>query len=80
MNEEEKSKHMIQIQYRAGGIWDNYHRALWHLDSPCVVVFTLQKFNTALPSLEVEVEKSLKSCIVYKITCPRFVSCYVGQT
>ena len=31
-----------------GGILDNYHGALWHLDSPYVVVFTLRKFNTAL--------------------------------
>ena len=79
MNEEEKPKHMVRIQYR-GKISDDYRGALRHLDAPCVVVFTLRKLKTTLPSLKVEVDKALKSRIVYKISCPRCASCYVGQT
>ena len=36
--------------------------------------------STNLPSLESLVDKSLKSDIVYKITCARCSFCYVGQT
>ena len=33
-----------------------------------------------MPSLKVDVEKALKSRIVYQLTCPRCQACYVGQT
>ena len=70
---------MIRIQYR-GKLSDDYSRTLRDLNAPCTVVFTLRKMKTTLPSLKVEVEKALKSRIVYKISCPRCASCYVGQT
>ena len=50
------------------------------LKPPCRVIFTLKKLKTVLPSLKSSVDKSLKSGVVYKITCPRCNSCYVGQT
>ena len=47
---------------------------------PCKVVHTLRKVKSVLVSLKTPVEKALKSGVVYKITCPRCNSCYVGQT
>ena len=71
---------MVRIQYR-GKIWNDYRGELLHLDAPFVAVFTLRKLKTTLPLLKVEVDKALKSCIVYKISCPpRCASCYFGQT
>ena len=42
--------------------------------------FNAEKLKSVLPSIKSSVDKSLKSGIVYKITCPRCSSCYVGQT
>ena len=65
-NNEEKPKHMVRIQYR-GKISDDYRKALRHLDASCVVVLTLRILKTTLPSMNVEVEKALKSRVVYKL-------------
>ena len=70
---------VLIIQYR-GKILDDYRGTLHHLDVPCMVVFTLRKLKTKLPSLKVEVDKALISRIVCKISCPRCASCYVSQT
>ena len=51
----------------------------FNTDGPCVVVFTLWKLKTILPSMKVEVDKALKYCIVYKISCPQCALCYVGN-
>ena len=45
-----------------------------------LTVMTLRKLKTVLPSLKPPVEKLLKSGIVYNLTCPRCLACYVGQT
>ena len=47
---------------------------------PCVIVMTLRKLKTVLPSIKPPVEKLMKSGVVYNLTCPRCSACYVGQT
>ena len=45
-----------------------------------MIVSTLRKVKTILPSLKPPVDKAFKSNVVYQIMCPRCQSCYVGQT
>ena len=67
------------IQYR-GKCTEEYARALHKIMAPCVMVMTLRKLKTILPSLKPPVEKLMKSGVVYNLTCPRCSACYVGQT
>ena len=69
----------LLIQYR-GKCTDDYARALYKIGAPCVVVMTLRKLKTVLPSLKPSVEKALKSGVVYQLSCTRCSACYVGQT
>ena len=41
---------------------------------------TLRKLKTVTPALKPSVEMLMKSKVVYKITCPGCIACYVGQT
>ena len=77
--EQEPETRMIFIQYR-GRVTDKFENALKRLKAPCKFIATLKKTKTCLPSLKQPVEKSLKSRVVYHISCPRCPSCYVGQT
>ena len=72
-------KIMLMIQYR-GKCTEDFARAMHKISAPCIMVMTLRKLKTVLPSLKPAVEKMLKSGVVYKITCPRCSACYVGQT
>ena len=72
-------KHKLFVQYR-GKCTEDYARALHRAGAPCTVVMTLRKLKTLLPSLKPPVEKVLRSGVVYKLSCPRCQSCYVGQT
>ena len=72
-------KRMIFIQYR-GKCTEDYARALHKIGAPCIVVMTLRKLKTVMPSLKTPVEKRLRSRIVYKMNCPRCDACYVGCT
>ena len=72
-------KHKLFVQYR-GKCTEDYARALHRANAPCTVVMTLRKLKTMLPSLKQPVEKTLRSGVVYKLSCPRCQSCYVGQT
>lgn len=72
-------KKLLFVQYR-GKCTEDYARALHRLKAPCTIVSTLRKLKTVLPSLKTPVEKPLRSGVVYKITCPRCQSCYVGAT
>ena len=72
-------KHLLFVQYR-GKCTEGYARALHRAKAPCTVVMTLRKLKTVLPLLKTPVEKALKSGVVYKLSCPRCRSCYVGQT
>ena len=78
-NIENKDKFLFFVQYR-GKCTEEYARSLHKLNAPCRIVMTLRKLKTVLPSLKPPVEKIMRSNVVYKITCPRCQSCYVGQT
>ena len=73
------SKHLIKIQFR-GTITDHYVKALYDAQAPVMPVITLRKLRTFVSPLKVRVPDEIASRIVYKITCPRCKSCYVGQT
>ena len=72
-------KHLLFVQYR-GKATEDYARAIHRANAPCTVVMTLRKLKTVLPSLKTPVEKAWRSGVVYKLSCPRCRSCYVGQT
>ena len=71
-------KYPLINQYR-GKCTEDYARALHRYNAPCIIM-TLRKLKTVLPSLKPPVEKIFKSGIVYKLTCPSCLVCYVGQT
>ena len=70
---------IVKIGYR-GKCSDDFARALHKINAPCNVIMTLRKLKTVLPSLKPQVEKTLKSCVIYKFDCPSCSACYVGQT
>ena len=78
-NIDKKEMFRFFVQYR-GKCTDHFSRALHKLGAPCVVVKTLRKLKTVMPSLKTPVVKEFKSCVVYQITCPSCQACYVGQT
>ena len=69
----------IMVQYR-GKCTESFARALHKVNAPCVVVMTLRKLKTVLPSLKPAVEKMIRSGVVYELCCSRCTACYVGQT
>jgi len=77
--EPEEEKKLIFIQYR-GKVTEKFESALRRMEAPCKVISTINKVKSCLPSLKQPIEKSLKSSLVYEISCPRCASCYVGQT
>ena len=64
----EKSK--LRVQYR-GKCTEDYARALHKIQAPCVIVMTLRKLKSVLPSLKPAVEKMIQSGVVYQLQCPR---------
>ena len=77
--EPEPEKKLVFLQYR-GKVTENFERSLQRVNAPCKIISTIRKLKTVLPSLKPPVEKSMKSGLVYQITCSRCQSCYVGQT
>ena len=67
--ETKKYMYPLIIQYR-GKCTEDYALALHRYNTPCMIIMTLRKLRTVLPSLKPPVEKMLKSRIVYKLTCP----------
>ena len=70
---------MIFLQYR-GKCTEAYARALHRVKAPCNIVLTLRKLKTVPPSLKPQIEKHIRSCIVYSFQCPRCEARYVGAT
>ena len=71
--------YILRIQYR-GKCTEKYARDLRKTGVPLRVVYTLRKLKTVTPSLKEPVDMSLRSGIVYKLSCPRCNACYVGAT
>ena len=71
-------KYPLIAQYR-GKCTEDYARALNRCSAPCMMVMTLRKLKTTMPSLKPPIEKMLRSGVVYKITCPRCNACNIGQ-
>ena len=76
---ESSPKFKLRVQYR-GKATEDYARALHKCDSPCMIVMTLRKLKTIMPSLKPPVEKMLRSGLVYQLTCPSCNARYVGET
>ena len=66
------------IQY-IGLPTDNFVKQLKCSNTSMQPIVTLQKQTTLLPSLKPNVKEELRSSVVYKITCPGYHACYVGQ-
>ena len=79
VNLREIDKFKFFMNYR-GKPSEKFARSLRKLNAPCKIIMTLHKTRQSLPSLKVKVPKMLQSNVVYKITCPRCDSSYVGQT
>ena len=77
--EEDQEKKMFFVQYQ-GRVTDKFESVLRHIKAPVKFIATINKTKACLPSLKQSIDKSLKSGVVYKISCPRCPSCYVGQT
>ena len=77
--EEDQEKKMFFVQYR-GRVMDKFESALRHIKAPIKFIATINKTKPCLPSLKQSIDKSLKSGVVYKISCPPCLSCYVNQT
>ena len=58
---------------------DNFIKPIKCSNDPTQPVATLRKHKTFLPSLKPNVKEELRSSVVYKITCPGYHACYVGQ-
>ena len=72
-------KHLIFIEYR-GKVTDDYCRVLRKIEAPCQPVLTLRKLKTVMPTLKPAIDKKVRNHVVYRITCPRCKSCYIGAT
>lgn len=79
VNIDRKELFKFFIQYR-GKCTEHFARALHNLKAPCVMIMTLRKLKTVMPSLKPRVEMEFRSGVVYKIVCPRCHVSYVGET
>mgnify|MGYP002803539596 FL=1 len=66
---------LIFLQYR-GKVSEKFEKSLLRCKAPCKVIFTLRELRAVLPSLKAPIEMPLKSGVVFKISCPRFNSCW----
>ena len=77
--EEKDDVKMMFVEYR-GKVSEKFQQSLMKCSAPVKVIFTMRKLRSVMPSLKPMVDQSLRSGIVYKISCPRCDACYVGQT
>ena len=78
-SDEEDIRKIVFVGYR-GKVSDDFEKCLQRINAPVKMIFTINKLRNCLPSLKPPVEMFLKSGVVYKISCPRCLACYVGQT
>lgn len=78
-NIEKKDLFRFFIQYR-GKCTEHFAKALHKCNAPCIMIMTLRKLKSVMPSLKPEVEVMYRSGVVYKIVCPRCQASYVGET
>ena len=76
---DESDRKKFFLQYR-GKASEKFETSLLRLEAPCKIVYTTRKLKTVLPSLKPQIDKPLRSNIVYLVSCPRCHSRYVGQT
>ena len=76
---DESDRKKFFLQYR-GKPSEKFETSLLRLEAPCKIVYTTRKLKTVLPSLKPQIDKPLRSNIVYLVSCPRCHSRYVGQT
>ena len=76
---EDKDKFKLFLNYR-GKLTEKLAKSFKKLNAPCKIIMTTRKTRYVLPSLKPSVPKMLRNNVVYKITCPRCGSSYVGQT
>ena len=76
---DDKDKFKFFINYR-GKLTEKLAMSFKKLNAPCKVIMTMKKMRYTLPSLKPVVPKMFRNNVVYKITCPRCESSYVGQT
>ena len=79
LNVPDKDKFTFFLNYR-GKITDKFASSVKKLNLPLRMVMTLKKTKNCMPNLKTPVSDTLKSNVVYKITCPQCQLCYVGQT
>ena len=77
--EDVTGKRLFYIQYR-GPETSKYIESLIKCGAPIMPILTTRKLKTCLPSLKPSIENTLKSNVIYKITCPRCSSSYAGLT
>ena len=78
-NVPEKDKFNFCIQYR-GKLSEKFAQSINKLNVPCKIIMTLHKTKSTIANLKSPVPSMFQSHVIYKITCPRCMACYVGQT
>ena len=78
-DESTEKPYLLFLQYR-GKCTEKYASEIKKTGVAVKPIFTLRKLKTVTPSLKEPVIKSLRSGVVYKLTCPRCNACYVGAT
>ena len=65
-DEEQAEKNVMKIEYREK-VTEKFETLLKRTNVPCVVVKTIRKLKTSIPSLKTQADSSLQSKIVYKL-------------
>ena len=74
-----EGKMLFSIQFR-GPETTNFMRKLMSNYIPIIPIYRTKKLRYVMPSLKPEIEKRMRSQVIYKIECPKCLDCYVGMT